>query len=87
MKGYAVRNDGVYGWRTVNSASDCLPNETWQEEQPAPYVDVNADIKSQISALEALQTPRRIRDAIAGIDNGWIANLETQIADLRAQLK
>ena len=41
---------------------------------------------AQISALEATQTPRRIRNAMAGTDNGWLAALETQIAALRAQL-
>ena len=36
---YAVRNDGVYGIRAVNSADDCLENEYFSEtlvETPAP---------------------------------------------------
>lgn len=41
---------------------------------------------AQIAALEATQTPRRIRNAVAGTDGGWLASLETQIAALRAKL-
>lgn len=43
-------------------------------------------ILKQIANLELQQTPRRIRDAIKGVDNGWLVNLETQISALRAQL-
>lgn len=43
-------------------------------------------LKSQIRVLENQQTPRRIREAIAGTDNGWLAGVNTQIAALRAQL-
>lgn len=32
---YAIRNDGL-GWRAVEGPDDCLPDETWQESQPAP---------------------------------------------------
>lgn len=44
------------------------------------------DIISQINALESQQTPRRIREAALGDDNGWLENLDTQIAALRSQL-
>jgi len=43
-------------------------------------------IKLQIIALEDMQTDRRIREAILGTDNGWLANLNSQIASLRSQL-
>lgn len=46
-----------------------------------------ASVKAQIAALEAMQTPRRVRDAVIGADGGWLAGLEKQIAALRAQLK
>jgi hypothetical protein len=42
--------------------------------------------KSKISLLESAITPRRTREAILGVDNGWLANQETAIAALRAQL-
>ena len=44
-------------------------------------------IKRQIVVLESQQTPRRIREAALGIDNGWLAGIEAQIVVLRAQLE
>lgn len=44
-------------------------------------------IRKQIVELESLQTDRRIREAVLGIDNGWLANLNDQIAVLRNKLK
>ena len=44
-------------------------------------------IKRQIVVLEYQQTPRRIREAALGIDNGWLAEIEAQIQALRAQLE
>lgn len=43
-------------------------------------------IKSEIAALEASVTPRRQREAILDIDNGWLADIELQISQLRQQL-
>ena len=43
-------------------------------------------IEQQILALEATMTPRRIREAANGTDNGWMKNLDAQITALRAQL-
>lgn len=43
-------------------------------------------IKRQIVVLEYQQTPRRIREAALGIDNGWLAGIEAQIVALRSQL-
>lgn len=44
-----------------------------------------AEKKSSIRELENEQTPRRIREAILGLDAGWLANLETEIALLRKE--
>ena|ERR1035437_8021261 len=54
--------------------------------QPDPPKPAPMTLQDQISALEAQQTPRRIREATLGIDNGWLINLNTQISTLRAQL-
>lgn len=69
-----------------------LPTETEVTAKIADY-DVfltteaaNAAIKKQIAALEGQQTPRRIREAIKGTDNGWMVGIDNQIAALRAQL-
>ena len=42
----------------------------------------NMAIKKQIAALEATQTPRRVREG-----GQWMIDLDMQIATLRAQLK
>lgn len=43
-------------------------------------------IKSEIAALETSVTPRRQREAILSIDNGWLAEQEAKIEALRATL-
>ncbi|WP_435640342.1 hypothetical protein [Micavibrio aeruginosavorus] len=54
---------------------------------PAKQVEIDRrNIVAEITALEALQTPRRIREAALGQDGGWLADLEDQIAALRVQL-
>ena len=37
----------------------------------------------ELQQLELSVTPRRIREAILGIDNNWLKNLDKQIDDLR----
>ncbi len=44
------------------------------------------EIKDQIIALEITVTPRRMREAITGTDNGWLNTLNNQIAVLRNEL-
>lgn len=48
---------------------------TWDSAQP------NNAIKAQIDALEATQTPRRVREG-----GQWMIDLNTQITALRAKL-
>lgn len=47
----------------------------------------NENIICEIKLLEETVTARRIREAVFGTDNGWLAGVETQIAALRAQLQ
>ncbi len=47
---------------------------------------VELSIKAQIDALEITATPRRMREATLGIDNGWLQNLNAQIVNLRSKL-
>lgn len=82
--------------KTIAAApgEECQHIEMTADEQTARQAEINAwvagqqrrDILSQIATLEAQQTDRRIREAVAGTDGGWLANLNTQIAALRAQL-
>lgn len=41
----------------------------------------------KIAALEATVTDRRIREAVLGVDAGWLRALNDEIATLRARLK
>lgn len=45
-----------------------------------------AKIKDDIATLEATITPRRTREAILGMDNGWLTDMDSMIQALRAQL-
>lgn len=51
-----------------------------------PPVQPNAELLLQINSLEGTITARRLREAVLGTDNGWLANIEDEIEDLRAQL-
>lgn len=53
---------------------------------PAPLAGP-ALILSKIAALEASITPRRVREAVLDLDNGWLKDVNDQIATLRATLK
>lgn len=58
-------------------------------EQAAALQQPSANqlILNQITALEASVTDRRIREAVLGVDNGWLKNLNNQIATLRSSLQ
>lgn len=43
-------------------------------------------IKYQIDVLESSITDRRLREAILGIDNGWLSGINNEILNLRSQL-
>ena len=67
---------------------DCTPEEAAEIEarKSSPSV-LNAPVLAQISALEATVTQRRLREAVTTVDGkAWLANVDTQIAALRAQL-
>lgn len=49
--------------------------------------NANETILEQIDVLEAQQSDRRIREAVLGLDGGFLANLNSQIVALRAQIK
>lgn len=43
-------------------------------------------IKLQIATLEASITSRRLREAVLGVDGGWLAKVDGEIEILRAKL-
>jgi hypothetical protein len=53
--------------------------------EPAPLTP-NQITLGKIAELEASVTDRRIREAVLGIDNGWLANVNAQIDALRNNL-
>jgi hypothetical protein len=52
---------------------------TFSDPPPPPITD-------QIAELELSCTPRRLREAILGIDDGWLLDVNNEISDLRDQL-
>lgn len=56
------------------------------DEADESMLNAKREILRQISALEISITLRRQRESILGTDNGWLANVDAQIAALRAQL-
>jgi hypothetical protein len=50
----------------------------------APSFQTQADVKKQqIQVLELQITPRRLREAIMGVDNGWLSEKEAEIEAIR----
>lgn len=71
---------------TVIEATQGGPGWRYEDGQLLEPLPPPRDIKAEIASLEATITSRRTREAILGTDNGWLANVESQIAALRAQL-
>lgn len=74
-------NDALPAPKVIGIGPDGLP-----EVQDPPPLTGNAALMQKIIALEAQQSPRRLREATLGIDNGWLKNLNDQINTLRVQL-
>lgn len=74
---------------TVEGSIPFTPEEEleWDaQELAASQEQPKLAIKADIAALEATITSRRTREAILGTDNGWLADIESQIETLRSQL-
>ena len=77
----ALPNHWEQTWSIIQLEGDALIDAQVQKVE-----DEKAKIKADIAALEATITPRRTREAILGTDNGWLADIELQIQELRGQL-
>jgi len=77
----ALPNHWEQTWSIIQLEGDALTDAQAQKVE-----DEKAKIKADIAALEATITPRRTREAILGTDNGWLADVELQIGQLRQQL-
>ena len=80
---YAIRKDGK-GWRRVEIKSDCNDDEQYSELEPLPNKGIV--VESEIIKLESAVTGRRLREAVLGIDNGWLNDIESKIRKLRKGL-
>lgn len=56
------------------------------DPSPATSLSGASLVRLQITELESQQTPRRLREAILGIDNGWLKASNDQIIALRGQI-
>lgn len=72
------------GKAVVITAIGQEPAPSWTTTPP--LLTGNNLLLSQIETLESAVSDRRIREAVLGTDNGWLKNLDAQIADLRAKL-
>ena len=77
----ALPNHWEQTWQIIQLEGDALTDAQAQKVE-----DEKTKIKADIAALEATITPRRTREAILGTDNGWLADIELQIQELRGQL-
>lgn len=76
-------------WTQAEFEATSLPLKGWTiytGEWPIPVQPYIPTILDQISALESQITVRRTREAILGTDNGWLENIDAEIAELRAGL-
>ena len=66
----------------------CTPEEIAEIDARKASPDAtNAPISDQIASLEGTVTPRRLREAVTTANGKtWLANVDSQIAALRAQL-
>lgn len=70
-------------WVTENYGPgfvEVLPKVPTLEEQNAEMV------KAEIALLESTITVRRLREAVLGVDGGWLASVEAEISRLRSTL-
>ncbi len=54
------------------------------DAEPTPVTPPT--VAQQIAMIEATITQRRLREALLGVDGGWLAAADAQIAELRKQL-
>jgi len=96
MKYFLDETGGVHALSDadlLNGGADLLPagvaeiseHEAIAATMPPPLTG-NALLLEQIETLERKVTPRREREAILGIDGGWMAALNTEVATLRNRL-
>lgn len=81
--GFAIKDiGGNQEFWIVDKDKKTITQDTATENS----VTARKNIMNEIQRLEELITSRRLRDAIAGTDDGWLANQEKLIAVERGKL-
>lgn len=93
MKHYISPTGELYAYELDGSQDSLIPSdfvlatEAQIQAIQNPQPTAEQALKTQIAVLESSVTPRRIREAVLGIDNGWLADIDAQVSILRSQLK
>lgn len=83
---YAINGSS---FRSIDSHDDLLIGEAYSENIPDIWPSEpceNDKLRAQIALLEAQVTARRYREAILGIDSGWLQNINDQISKIRLKI-
>lgn len=90
---WKLSQDGKSASRTLDNGNyesrlvEVIDADELAQALPADPIHPNVAILEQIATLEAEQSkPRRVREAILSIDNGWMLETNAQIATLRSSL-
>lgn len=81
MKQYIDEDGSVWAFEQDGS-QDYLITASMKPYTP-PAEAPEPSTKEKIEALEASVTARRLREAILGIDDGWLADIDRRISALR----
>jgi|GEM_PF-5139079 len=83
---------GYYEGDQIDPADLAVPQRpdftyAWNGSAWQPTAEThNAPILAEIATMESSVSERRLREAVLGTDNGWLKNINDQIAALRSQL-
>lgn len=85
--GYAVRNDGVYGWRSVSAPEECAENETYQEVEPTAETNPDAEAARIVSNIEGKYAAKRaaLRDDMLHVLTMDGLSMESLMASIRVK--
>jgi hypothetical protein len=89
MKHYISPAGSLFAYELDGSQDDLIPadfvlaTDAQVQAIQNPVPSLKETIALRIGNLEASITPRRIREAVLGIDNGWLAGVDAQITKLR----